>query len=96
MKQPLPPTVYTDAALPSFEREGETIAAALQPMSGSVVATLYGEESVHMLLMLTQARLTLKEGMGVCVDGEAGECDYRIAAPPERWGTHQRVALKRL
>ncbi len=35
----------------------------------------------------------LKEGVGIALEA-AGECRFRIAAPPERWLTHQRAVLK--
>ena len=56
-------------------------------------AEAYGEESAQRALLLTEDRRMLKEGTGVALEAE-GECVFRIAAPPERWSTHQRAILK--
>lgn len=96
VREPLPPPIYSDLTSPAFGLVGREIRAVIQPLSGSTAATLYGEESVHMRLMLTTDAQPLREGMGVCVDRRDGACDYRVAAPPERWGTHQRAVLKKL
>lgn len=96
VKQPLPAPVFGDMAVPAFESAGTTITATVQPMSGSIAAQLYGEERALMKLLLTNSQTALNEGMGVCLEDAAGACDYRIAAPVERWGTHQRAVLKRL
>ena len=96
VKEPLPPSVYEDLATPAFEAVGRQIKATVQPRRGSTVATRYGEDSTRMLLMLTTDARPLREGMGVCLYGQDGACDYRIAAPVEAWTTHQRAVLKKL
>lgn len=96
MREPLPPPVYADPESPAFAQVGTEIRAVIQPLKGTTEATLYGEESVHMRLMLTQNAYPLHQGVGVCLDRQDGLCDYRIAAPVETWATHQRAVLKKL
>lgn len=96
VKRQLAPAVSAQDESPLFEQGGQSVAAVLQPMSGSVDAAVYGEQAAHMLLMLTQSDMPFEPGMGVCVDGADGACDYRVAAPPEKWRGHTRLALKRI
>ena len=68
-----------DGMEPAFETESVALLGTIQPLEGTTTARLYGEESAEMALLLTEA---------------AGECRFHIAAPPERWKTHQRAVLK--
>lgn len=96
VKQPSALPVYGDRSAPAFEAEGVSIRATVQPLSGRTEAALYGERSACMLLLLTASRAELREGTGVCVERTDGQCDYRVAAPPERWKTHVRAVLERV
>ena len=96
MKTPLPSVVYAPQEVPEFEETGREIVATLQPLSGALEATVYGEELRLMKLLLTTSRYPLAEGMGVCAERRDGGCDYRVAEPPQRWGIYQRAVLKRL
>lgn len=82
-----------DRATPDFEAEAIVLKGALQPLEEKEAAEAYGEESARRALLLTEDRRVLKEGTGVALEAE-GECVFRIAAPPERWSTHQRAILK--
>lgn len=88
--------VYSPDERPTFKVEGVSIRAVIQPLSGRLEAAVYGERVVEMLLMLTSSRAELCEGMGVCVNGRGGACDYRIAAPPRVCHGHTRAVLERL
>lgn len=96
VKEQAAPPVCSQDETPVFAAEGRSVLAALQPMSGSALATLYGEEARRMLVMYAPGDAALAAGMGVCVDGANGACDYRVAAPPEKWRGHTRAVLRRL
>lgn len=82
-----------DGMEPTFEPESVALLGTIQPLEGTATARLYGEESTKMALLLTEEKAELKEGAGIALEA-AGECRFRIAAPPERWKTHQRAILK--
>ena len=82
-----------DGMEPAFETEGIVLLGTIQPLEGKTSAKLYGEESAEMSLLLTEDNAELKAGTGIALEA-AGECRFRIAAPPERWKTHQRAVLK--
>ena len=82
-----------DGMEPAFETESVALLGTIQPLEGTTTARLYGEESAEMSLLLTEEKTELKEGVGIAL-AAAGECRFRIAAPPERWKTHQRAVLK--
>ena len=94
----LPRPVYQSGEGPRFDADQAVIiAGTVQPLASQTEAAVYGERAKRMLLLLTSPDAPLAEGMGLCVDTlmEDG-CDYRIAAPPERWRTHQRAVLERV
>ena len=82
-----------DRATPDFDEKAERLTGTLQPLEEKAAAEAYGEESAQRVLLLTEDRRVLKEGTGVALE-EEGKCVFRIAAPPERWSTHQRAILK--
>lgn len=82
-----------DGMEPAFETEGIVLLGTIQPLEETTTARLYGEESAEMSLLLTEDNAELKAGAGIALEA-AGECRFRIAAPPERWKTHQRAVLK--
>ena len=82
-----------DGTTPDFDEKAERLTGTLQPLEEKAAAEAYCEESTQRVLLLTEDRRELKEGMGAALEAE-GECVFRIAAPPERWSTHQRAILK--
>ncbi len=82
-----------EGTAPFFETEAVALTGTLQPLEGKTAAEAYGEESLQTALLLTEEKLELKEGAGVALGAEEA-CRFRIAAPPERWATHQRAILK--
>ena len=92
---PLPRQGYQPTEEPRFNsQQAFTITGRVQPLASQMEAALYGERAQRMLLLLASLEEPLAEGMGVCVHTLPEEgCDYRIAAPPEAWRTHWRVAL---
>lgn len=82
-----------DGMEPAFEMESIVLLGTIQPLEGKISAKLYGEESAEMALLLTEDKAELKAGAGIALEA-AEECRFRIAAPPERWKTHQRAVLK--
>ena len=82
-----------DGMEPAFETESVALLGTIQPLEGTTTARLYGEESAEMSLLLTEDNAELKAGAGIALEA-AGECRFRIAAPPEHWKTHQRAVLK--
>jgi len=95
---PLPRPVYQNREGPRFDpHQAVIIAGVVQPLASQTESAVYGERAKRMLLLLTDADAPLAEGMGLCVDTRPEDgCDYRVAAPPEKWRTHQRAVLERL
>ena len=96
VKNQISPGIYTADERPLFEASGQSVSARLLPLNESVERTVYGERASTMLAMFCQSELSFCEGMGVCVNGADGACDYRVAAPPERWRSHVRLVLQKL
>ena len=88
--------VYQSGETPQYDMtKARVIAGSVQPLSSHMEANQYGQFVKSKLLLLTRTCEDLCEGMGVCVYTSSEEvCDYRIAAPPEKWRGHQRVMLE--
>lgn len=81
---------------------GETVRAALQPATGSMMtnvltaqatAKVYGADILRMLVMYYTGPAALAVGMGVCVEvAPDAPCDYRIVAVAP-WSGHWQATL---
>ena len=70
------------------------VRAVVQPMTEREGAGAYGKTPETRLLMLWDGGEPLEEGMGVCVDvSDDKPCDYRIAAMPRRYESHNECTL---
>lgn len=76
---------------------GEPVAvrACVQPLSGGLEATLYGQRVTAMRAMLYDGVAAIREGDGVCVDvpGDTAP-DYRVVSV-QAWRGHRRVHIER-
>lgn len=78
----------------AFDLDGYTLAATIQPMSGTATAQMYGLEPSQMRLMLFATDERVKMGQGVCVDVDSvDDPDYRIIYV-EQWRRHSRAHLR--
>jgi len=95
---PLPRPVFQNGEAPRFDTDQAVIiTGTVQPLSSQIEAAVYGERARRMLLLLTDPDAPFAEGMGLRVDTRLDDgCDYRVAAPPEKWRTHQRAVIERL
>lgn len=80
---------------PRFETEGRETLVALRPLTGEVRTERFGEQERERLWLFTEDRRKLETGAGIARTKD-GPCAYRVVAPAERWGTHQRAKLEKL
>lgn len=78
----------------AFEAEGHTLKAAVQPMSGTATAEMYGLQPGQTRLLLCHRDAELRLGDGVCVDVEAqAEPDFRVIYMAT-WAWHVAAHLR--
>jgi len=71
------------------------IRACVQPMSGGLEASAYGQRVADMRLMLYAGIAAIREADGVCVDVPGGaEPDYKVVSV-QAWSGHRRIAIER-
>ncbi|MBE5801695.1 MAG: hypothetical protein E7319_05335 [Clostridiales bacterium] len=94
--EPLPLPVLGNDRKPVFAQSGRRFRATVQPMDGSADRQVYGEEVTRLRRLITTEGTFLRMGMGVCVDGLDGNCDFRIREPVQHWLTHTVAVLEAL
>lgn len=77
-----------------YEDAYQPLLGSLQPLSGSLVAQMYGERLRNMRLLLAAPAAPVNEGDGVCVDVPGEESpDFKVVYVA-RWSRHLVVHLE--